>query len=136
MAFNVITLNPMLTPVRYRVEELHEQLRCLRTYSPVILGSLLVSYDGLPLASDLPDELEEERAAARSASILVLAERVAHELRRGELEQVCLNGDEGHFLIVTVTVDTALGVLCQAGARIPLVMLEVQYCVDRLRGLL
>lgn len=137
MAYEVTSWDhPVFTPIRYHVEELEEQLASLRTYSPVIFGSLLVSYDGLPLASDLPGEMEEERAAARSASILVLAERVSQELRRGGLDQICLNGEDGHVVIVTVTADTSLAVLCKADARIPMVMLEVQYCVDRLRGLL
>lgn len=137
MAYEVATWNhTIFTPIRYHVEELEEQLATLRAYSPVITGSVLVSYDGLPIASDLPLALEEDRAAARSASILVLAERVAQELRRGGLDQVCLNGDDGHVVITSVTHDTSLAVLCKAEARIPMVLLEVQYCVDGLRSLL
>lgn len=137
MAYDVMSWdNQVISPFRYHVEELEEQLASMRAYSPVILGSFLVSYDGLPLASDLPFELGEDRAAARSASILVLAERVAQELRRGGLSQICLNGDDGHLVIMSVTGDTSLAVLCKAEARIPLVMLEVQYCVDKLRELL
>jgi len=137
MAYEVTSLDHQIfTPIRYHVEELEEQLASLRRYSPVIIGSILVSYDGLPIACDLPPAMEEERAAARSASVLVLAERVAQELRRGGLDQICLNGTDGHVVITTVTADTSLAVLCKAEARIPMVLLEVQYCVDGLRGLL
>jgi predicted regulator of Ras-like GTPase activity (Roadblock/LC7/MglB family) len=137
MAYEVTAYDyQIFTPIRYHVEELEEQLASLRHHSPVITGSLLVSYDGLPIASDLPNALEEDRAAARSASILVLAERVAQELRRGGLSQICLNGEDGHVVITTVTHDTSLAVLCTSEARIPMVLLEVQYCVDGLRGLL
>jgi predicted regulator of Ras-like GTPase activity (Roadblock/LC7/MglB family) len=123
-------------PIRYHVEELEEQLTELCRYSPVILGALLVSYDGLPLAANLPASVDEERAAARSAAMLVLAERVAAELQRGDLEEICLNGSEGHVVMTTVTADTSLTVLCDAKARLPLVLLEVRYCVARLKALL
>lgn len=126
----------MVGVVRYRVEQLGEVLTTLRRYSPSITGSLLVSNDGLSIASDLPDTIEEDRAAAKTAVMLVLAERVAYELRRGTLSQICLQSDDGFIILTAITPDASLAVLCDENARIPLVMLDIDYSTEELRRLL
>ncbi len=126
----------MVGTVRYRVEELSEILTTLVHYSPEFTGSLLVSNYVLSIVSYLPYTIEEDRAAAKTAVMLVLAERVASELRRGDLTQICLQGESGHLILTAITPDASLAVLCRVDARLPLVMLDIQYSTAELQGLL
>jgi len=115
---------------------LHQHLRDLRQYSPTILGSLILTGDGYPLASDLPALLKAEPIATKLASLLSLSERVVAELMRGELSQIFLQGDDGYVIIHLITESTALAVVCRANARMPLVLLEIEYAMRDLRPLL
>ena len=49
-------------------------------------GAILVSPDGLTISSTFSDTYDEDRAAAMTAAILSLAERVSHELNKGDLQ--------------------------------------------------
>lgn len=120
----------------HRPALLHQHLRALRQYSPAILGSLILTGDGYPIASDLPTLLATDRVAEKAAAMVSLSERVVAELMRGELSQVFLQGDDGYVIIQVVTENTALAVVCRATARMPLVLLEIDYTLRDLRPLL
>jgi len=49
-----------------------------------------VSVDGLPIASALPQGVEEDRVSAMSAAMLSLGERIANELGRGAFTRFTL----------------------------------------------
>ena len=53
--------------------------------SPDVEAAAVVSFDGLPMASALPAEFEEDRVGAMSAALLSLGEQAAMGLGRGLL---------------------------------------------------
>ncbi|MEO1591031.1 MAG: roadblock/LC7 domain-containing protein [Cyanobacteria bacterium J06632_22] len=57
-----------------------------------IEGAGLVTPDGLPLVSVLPDGMDEDQVAAMSAVMLTLGERIGEELRRGTVERIAVDG--------------------------------------------
>ena len=67
---------------RSRTEQMVERLRDLQVSSPDIEAAAIVSVDGLPIASSLPQGVEEDRVSAMSAAMLSLRERIATELGR------------------------------------------------------
>ena len=71
-----------------RTEKLVARLRELQAATPDIEASVIVSVDGLTIASALPQDAEEDRVSAMSAAMLSLGERIAMELGRGGLEEV------------------------------------------------
>lgn len=120
----------------FKVDLLEEQLRMLRRFSPAVVGAIILSSEGLPIASDLPSDLGEERTAAKSASMVALGERIASELGRGDLDQIFLSGDDGYVVVARITFDAALTVLCKQDARMAMALLDIRYSVEQLRRFL
>ncbi|MDQ7030310.1 MAG: roadblock/LC7 domain-containing protein [Ardenticatenia bacterium] len=122
--------------VRSRNEQMIEELRTLRRNSPDIEASAVVSADGLPIASDLPAGVEEDRVSAMSAAMLSLGERIASELERGTLEQVYIRGDSGYVILTAIGEEAVLTVLARKEAKLGLVFLDMRRAAESLIRLL
>jgi predicted regulator of Ras-like GTPase activity (Roadblock/LC7/MglB family) len=109
-----------------RTQKIIERLRDMRSTSPDIEASAVVSVDGLTIASDLPATTEEDRVSAMSAAMLSLGERIATELGRGGLDQVYVRGDNGYVLLNAVGEEAVLTVLCRRDAKLGLVFLDTK----------
>src|SRR5215207_1226549 len=82
-----------------RTELMVDRLRDMQVSSPDIEASAVVSVDGLPIATALPREVEEDRVSAMSAAMLSLGERIASELGRGNLSEVQIKGEKGFVIL-------------------------------------
>jgi predicted regulator of Ras-like GTPase activity (Roadblock/LC7/MglB family) len=109
-----------------RSQRIIERLRDMRSSSPDIEASAVVSVDGLTIASDLPATTEEDRVSAMSAAMLSLGERIASELGRGGLDQVYVRGDNGYVLLNAVGEEAVLTVLARREAKLGLVFLDTR----------
>jgi len=112
--------------IKSRSELMFDRLRELRSASPEIEASAVVSVDGLIMASALPDDVEEDRVSAMSAAMLSLGERIADELSRGVLEQVYIRGDMGYVLLASVGDSAVLTVLVSEDAKLGLVFMLIR----------
>ncbi len=112
--------------MRSRTEQMIARLRDLRVSSPDIEASAVVSVDGLIIASDLPADVEEDRVSAMSASMLSLGERIASELRRGNLDQVYIRGNNGYVILMSVGEEAVLTALARQDAKLGLVFLDMR----------
>ncbi|MFX0093434.1 MAG: roadblock/LC7 domain-containing protein [Candidatus Hodarchaeota archaeon] len=79
-----------------------------------IEASAIVGHEGLPIVSDLPQDMDELRFAAITAASLALGERAMMEVSKGELERISVEGSDGIIVsiscgaaVLTVTVDKA-----------------------------
>jgi Uncharacterized distant relative of homeotic protein bithoraxoid len=95
-------------------------------------GAVLVSVDGLAIASVLPSSADEDRVAAMGAAILSLGERVASELNKGNLEQLYIKGSTGYVVFTGIKDVAVLGVLAPADAKLGLLLMEIQRTVKKL----
>ncbi len=111
---------------RSRTQRMAERLRLLRTSSPDIEASAVVSVDGLTIASDLPANVEEDRVSAMSAAMLSLGERIAGELARGSLDQVYIHGNDGYVLLMAAGSEAVLTALARKDAKLGLVFLDLR----------
>lgn len=109
-----------------RTEEMVKLLKELQVTTPDIEASAVVSVDGLIIASALPADVEEDRVSAMSAAMLSLGERIASELRRGELDQVFVRGAEGYVLLMSVGQEAVLTALARKNAKLGLVFLDMK----------
>lgn len=109
-----------------RTQRIIERLRDMRSSSPDIEASAVVSVDGLTIASDLPATTEEDRVSAMSAAMLSLGERIASELGRGGLDQVYVRGNNGYVLLNAVGEEAVLTVLARRDAKLGLVFLDTK----------
>jgi uncharacterized protein len=122
--------------MRSRAEMMVDRLRDLQAGSPNVEASAVVSVDGLIMASSLPSEVDEDRISAMSAAMLSLGERISEELRRGKLEKVYIEGDNGFIVLMAVGEDAVLTVLARKKARLGLVIHDMKRAVEDLRRLL
>ena len=119
-----------------RSQQLVEELKKLQISSPDIQASAIVSADGLIIASALPHNVEEDRVSAMSAAMLSLGERISLELRRGELDQVYIRGDNGYVMLMAVGEDAVLTIMAGVNAKLGLIFLDIKRTADVLKGLI
>jgi len=115
-----------------RVEKIQEVLRNLRSVSPDIIGSAMVSTDGFIIASLLPHEIDEELVSGMAAALLGVGERIAHELMGGAMEQTYVRGKNGYVILNAVGQEALLIVLTTPDAKLGLVFLDIRRRVAEL----
>lgn len=101
-----------------------------------IEASAVISTDGLIIASMLPAGLDEDRVGAMNAAMLTLGDRSAHELGRGDLEQVMIKGQNGYIVMTYAGHDAVLSVLARAHAKLGLIFLNAKRAAQSLAKLL
>lgn len=112
-----------MSQLAHRLEAaLADLLRAL----PEIEAAALVTVDGLPMASALPDGMNEDRVAAMSAALLSLGERAADGLGRGGLAQVSIEGEDGSVHLLAAGEEAVLVAVTAAGAKAGLVLFELR----------
>ncbi len=119
-----------------RSKQLVEELKNLQVSSTDIQASAIVSADGLIIASALPHNVEEDRVSAMSAAMLSLGERISIELRRGDLDQVYIRGDNGYVMLVAVGEDAVLTILAGVNAKLGLIFLDIKRTAEALEKLI
>lgn len=125
-----------MAETKTRTQRMIDRLVDMRTSSPDIEASAVVSVDGLIIASDLPQTTEEDRVAAMSAAMLSLGERIARELGRGDLDQVYVRGNNGYVFLLAAGEDAVLTVLTRREAKLGLVLLDTRRCAADLAKLI
>jgi len=119
-----------------RSKQMIEELKKLQISSPDIQASAVVSVDGLIIASALPGSVEEDRVSAMSAAMLSLGERISVELRRGDLDQVYIRGDNGYVMLTSVGQDAVLTVMASVNAKLGLIFLDIKRTAETLSELI
>jgi predicted regulator of Ras-like GTPase activity (Roadblock/LC7/MglB family) len=109
-----------------RAARLDHALADLLSQAPDLEAAAVVSYDGLAMASALPEEMDEDRVAAMSAALLSLGEKAAQGLGRGDLSQVYVEGETGTVYLVSCDEEAVLVAVASAGAKAGLMLYEVR----------
>ncbi|MFP4634354.1 MAG: roadblock/LC7 domain-containing protein [Nitriliruptoraceae bacterium] len=104
--------------------------------SPDVEAAAIVSYDGLPMASALPDGLEDDRVGAMSAALLSLGEQAAIGLGRGQLNQVFIEGEHGFVFLMSARDQAVLAAIAGRGAKIGFMLYEMRRAAERIGGVL
>lgn len=100
--------------------------------TPDIVGCALVSEDGLPIHSVIPEDIEEDSMSAMSATLYALGERVISDLTTGMLEQVYVKGDKGYVVISSVGPVGTLAVIAKASAKLGYVLMVLRQVISDL----
>lgn len=98
-----------------------------------IQGAAIVTPDGLPLVTNLPNMMDEERVSAMSAAMLSLGERIGIELARGEIDRIFVEGNEGFSILTSCGQDAVFLVLASKAAKQGVIMLEIKRAVSELK---
>lgn len=109
-----------------RTEVLNSILAELNSSTTDIEASAVLSSDGLVMAALLPVGMDEDRVGAMSAAMLSLGDRISSELKRGELEQVLIKGDQGFVLMTHAGREAVVCVLAKPETRLGLIFLDIK----------
>ncbi len=121
---------------RSRNDRMVERLRELQVSSPDVEGAAIISVDGLPIATSLPQGVEEDRVSAMSAAMLSLGERIATELGRGILDEVYVRGAKGYVILRAIGEEAVLTVLARQQAKLGLLFLDMRRAAEELSTIL
>jgi uncharacterized protein len=119
-----------------KIDKIIEVLKDLETATSDIEASAVVSDDGFIIASVLPQDIDEDRVGAMSATMLSLGERASKELNRGDLEQTFVKGKDGYIIMSFVGTSAVLTVITSKDAKLGLVFLEMKRTTEELLKLL
>lgn len=119
-----------------RDQQLEQALLELNRSSTDIEASAVISKDGLIIASQLPQGLDQDRVGAMAAAVLSMGERTADELRRGELDQVLIKGGDGYAMLAQAGDEAVISVLAQPEAKLGLIFLDVKRTAEVVAKLL
>jgi uncharacterized protein len=100
--------------------------------SPDVEAAAVVSFDGLPMASALPPELEEDRLGAMSAALLSLGEQAAVGLGRGMLNQIFVEGEHGFVFLMSARDQAVLTAIAGRNAKIGFMLYEMRRAAERI----
>jgi hypothetical protein len=103
------------------------------TTTPDIRGAAMVTTDGLPLASSLPDGMDEERVSAMSAAMLSLGDRIGRELATGGMDRIYVQGHDGFSILTNCDEDSVFLVLANHEAKQGILMLEIKRTLAELK---
>lgn len=119
-------------------EELKAVLENLRNISGVI-GSAVVTSDGLLIYSDLPESVNKRALAAMAAAIVGTGMQVAKELVIGRLSQIIVEAREGKFISISVGNEEdapILSTLVSPKANLGLVILEMEKAAKKIQRIM
>ncbi|MHA1594518.1 MAG: roadblock/LC7 domain-containing protein [Candidatus Baldrarchaeia archaeon] len=99
---------------------------------PEIEGAALVTDEGLPIVSVLPEGVDETKIAAMTAAILSLGEQTSKELGKGSLEQVYIKGKNGYIIAMDAGSNAVLAVIASSEAKLGLVLFRMEQLAEKI----
>ncbi len=117
-------------------ETLDVILKKLLAAIPEVKAAAIVSVEGLPIASALPQGIDETRIAAMTAALLSLAERAIQEMRKGDFEQVYVKGTDGYLLVLAAGQNAVLTVSTTKDVRLGLIFLDCKRTCEKIAKLI
>lgn len=82
--------------------------------TPGVKAAIICSPEGLPIASALPQGVDEARIAAITSTLLSLSEKANDEMKMGKFDQLCIKCSAGHLLILQAGPNAALALSLSA----------------------
>lgn len=114
------------------IEDLEEILKNLTANIPEILATAVVSVEGLPIASMMPQEIDDTHIAAITAAMLSLGERAALELNKGPMEQILVRGEQGNILVMGAGSNAVLTVSTTKDVKLGLIFLDCKRACEKI----
>jgi hypothetical protein len=119
-----------------RLAQIERILREVQSRIPDLEGLAVVTKDGLPIASALYSNTDEDRISAMTAASLSLSERVVMELDRGKMEQVIISGSNGIVIIRDSGEHAVLVGIARVNAKLGLVLLDMKRAAKKLEAMI
>jgi len=85
--------------LRYHPENVEKFLFSLQNTNSAIKAVILLSIEGLPIASTLPRDINKSQLSALSATILAVGKRGNTEMDNGKFNHIYIKGSKGGVLV-------------------------------------
>lgn len=119
-----------------RTTNLNKVLKNLQSGSPDVEASALITEDGLMIASALPQDLDETGVAGMSATLLNLGTRAAAELRRGDVQEVIVRGEQGYVVMISAGRGVLLLLVANERAKLGLIFFDMREAINSIKRIL
>ena len=119
-----------------KAERLAGELNDFIASSPNVEAAAVVSFDGLTMASALPEVMDDDRVGAMSAALLSLGEQAAQGLGRGELSQIFVEADQGFVFLMSARDQAVLVAVTDAAAKIGFILFEMRRAAESIGDVL
>lgn len=113
---------------------LKEILDQLILHNPDILSALVVSDDGLNVASGIPHD-NDDAIALTASDLIDTAKEFCERLEQGGLTRVVLEGNQRTTVVVNAGTHTILAVLIPADVKLGLVALSMRKAADQISSI-
>jgi len=117
-------------------ESLDDLLKKLLGAIPEVKAAAIVSAEGLPIASALPQGIDETRISAMTAALLSLSERAIVEMGKGDFEQLYIKGTDGYLLVMQAGPNAVLTVSTTKDVRLGLILLDCRRTCEKIAQLI
>lgn len=107
------------------IEHLAQALQQLHRVSDEVKASAIVSQDGIMLVNRLSDGVSEDKAAAMSAAVLSLGNRMVGDLTCGITERVMLQSSSGYVIVTALSDELLLTVVAVADAKLGMLFHDI-----------
>lgn len=111
-------------------QNVQDSLAVLRGAVPDLLGSLVASVDGLPLAHDVDDD-DPAGIAAMAATAAGLGKRLVESFDFGDFDENVVRARGGYFVVYSAGPMAVLATTASAGANLGRLHLEARRCAMR-----
>ena len=115
---------------------LDDVLKQLLVAIPEVKAAAIVDTEGLPIATALPQGVDETRIASIIANLYSLAERAVIEMKEGEFEQLYVRGKEGYLLVLAAGPNAVLAVSTTRDVRLGLIFLDCMRTCEKIAKLI
>lgn len=102
---------------------------------PDVAGALVISDEGLVVASAMPPELETEAVAALAATSQSALDALARSLRHSPLTQSVIDGPDGSVILARLSPGTTLLVLAASEGDLGELLFAMREALPTLSGL-
>ena len=105
-------------------ETLLDILSELNQSSKDIQASAIISNEGLVMAAQIDENLDEDWVAAMTTAISAQANRVVREIKLGKLQQVLIKAHQGYVMIISAGEQAVLITMLDRGAQLGFIFLS------------
>ncbi|MHA1477825.1 MAG: roadblock/LC7 domain-containing protein [Promethearchaeota archaeon] len=103
--------------------------------NPEVKAAAIISVEGLPIASALPQSVDETRISAMTAALLSLSERAIIEMKKGNFNQLHIKGSEGYLVVMQAGLNAVLTVSTTKKVRLGLILLDCRRMCEKIVNL-
>lgn len=113
-------------------KQVESVLRDLNIKTPEVEASVVLTNDGLVVASILKDGIQPERVAAMCGALLGLADTAGQELDKGALKLLLLHGENGVLLLIHVGNSYVLAISASTEIKLGAALVEAKQTASKI----